>query len=823
MNDDQEAYEQLGAFYLGRLHDPASGQTGRDDFLFDSRDLTTHGVIVGMTGSGKTGLAITMLEEAAMDRIPVIAIDPKGDLGNLLLTFPRLAAEDFLPWISTEAAHQKGQSPDAFAAAQAERWRQGLKAWGQDGQRIARLRQQADFAVYTPGSAAGRQVSVLRSFAAPSEAVLSGPDALRERIESTVTSLLGLLGIEADPIRSREHLLLSTILQHVWQQRRSLELSQLIEAIQRPPFSRVGVMELESFYPAKDRFELALQLNGMLASPGFQAWTQGDPLSIPTLLYTPQGRPRVSIFSIAHLGEQERMFFVAMLLTEILSWMRGQSGTSSLRALVYMDEIFGFFPPSANPPSKPPMLTLLKQARAYGVGMLLATQNPVDLDYKGLGNTGTWFIGRLQTERDKRRMMDALQGASAGAIAQSRGELERLISGLGQRVFLMHNVKDDAPTLFETRWAMSYLPGPMTLQQLRRLQDESPSSPDSAEGASAAAVAAAPPTPESVPSDSPPAAFDAAPAAGARPVLPAGIPEHFLLPRRQGTGLRYRPALGAFVEVAYRNARYGVDKTQSLHLITPLGVGPVALNWSRTMLVDVELDELETAAQDGALFESLPPDASQPRSYKGWGRDAQRWIQANVPVTLYESKSLKAVSHPGESEAEFRMRLADLRREARDAEIERIRKRYQPRLTTLRQRERRAVQAVEKRAATAQQDTLTAALRAGGGLLNAFLGRKSTVTQASTVIRSAGRVMQRRQEITHATETVAAVRSQLSQLEDEFKAELAKVELAASDEEPLGEIPIRPTLTAMSVRLVTLLWLPEDASGQPLWHPSSVR
>jgi hypothetical protein len=820
VDDRQEAFEKLGAFYLGRVRDPGTGERLDDLLLYDSRDLTTHGVIIGMTGSGKTGLAIGLLEEAAMDRIPVIAIDPKGDLANLLLTFPELAPEDFRPWVNEDVARQRGQEPDEFAREQAELWRNGLEGWGQDGERIRRLRKQADFAIYTPGSAAGRQVSVLRSFAVPGQAVLADADALRDRIQSTVTSLLALMGIQADPIRSREHILLSNILQNAWEHGQSLELGHLIEAIQRPPFTRVGVMELESFYPSKDRFELALRLNGILASPGFQAWMEGEPLHIPSFLYTPEGKPRVSIFSIAHLSDDERMFFVAMLLNEIVSWMRGQSGTSSLRALVYMDEIFGFFPPSANPPSKPPMLTLLKQARAFGVGMLLATQNPVDLDYKGLGNTGSWFIGRLQTDRDKARIMDALQGAMTGSNTLSRAELDRLISGLAQRVFLLHNVHDGAPTLFETRWVMSYLAGPMTLHQLRILARGG-----DAEGAGRGAPA------DAAPAD-PVAGAEAAVAPGAmeleraataspatpRPFLPPGISEHFLAPLRGSDGLRYHPALGVFVDVAYRNARAGVDETRPVRLVVPFGDSPVPLDWDRTEVVELEFDYLEDAPLDGAAFEPLPPDASQARSYTAWGREAQRWIQSNVPVTLFESKALRAISRPGETEAEFRMRLADLRREARDAETTRIRKRFESRLSTLQERERRALQAVERRAGMAQQRTLDAALRVGEGLLGAFLGRKTTAARTGTTIRSAGRVLQQRQEVAQAGETVEALRAQAAELDAEFKAELAKVEGEYREETPLEELLVRPTLTGMSVRLAGLLWLPRDAGGRTLWR-----
>jgi hypothetical protein len=847
----QESYEKLGAFYLGRLRDPATGERTEQTLLYDSRDLTTHGVIIGMTGSGKTGLALAALEEAAMDRIPVIAIDPKGDLANLMLTFPELAPSDFRPWINEEVARQRGEDPDAFAAGEAEKWRSGLAGWGQDGERIRRLRDHADFSIYTPGSAAGRQVSVLRSFAVPGQAVLEDPDALRERIQSTVTSLLALMGIRADPIRSREHILLSNILQNAWEHGRSLELGQLIEAIQRPPFARIGVMELESFYPSKDRFDLALALNGILASPGFQAWMEGEPLHIPSFLYTPAGKPRVTIFSIAHLGDDERMFFVAMLLNEILSWMRGQSGTSSLRALVYMDEIFGFFPPSANPPSKAPMLTLLKQARAFGVGMLLATQNPVDLDYKGLGNTGTWFIGRLQTERDKARIMDALLGAMDGSAPLSRQELDRLISGLGQRQFLLHNVHEGAPVLLETRWVMSYMAGPMTLQQLRVLAratpqagasqgegagdvearasalhpDAAPPSGDSASAGApdrgaAAAGPVAPVHPSAPPSPPPtgPPPTGPAPTAASRPLLPPGIQEYFLAPTRGGGGFRYTPALGVFCDVSYRNARAGVDESRQARVLLPFAAGPVAVDWDRAEEVELEIDHLESEPLDATAFGDLPPDASQARSYTAWGREAQRWIQANVPLTLLECRARKAISRPGETESEFRLRLADLRRAARDEAVDRIRKRYEPRIQTLQERERRALQAVEKRAAMAQQRTLDTALRVGEGLLGAFLGRRTSAARTGTAVRSAGRVLQGRQEVAQAEETVEAVRAQVQAMEDEFAEELRKVEASHEGDGPLEEVQVRATLTGMSVRLSALLWLPEDGSGRALWR-----
>ena len=462
------AYEKLGAFYIGKVYDMASQQLKDDLVLYDSKDLNTHAVIIGMTGSGKTGLAITLLEEALIDRIPVIAIDPKGDLPNLLLTFPQLQPGEFRPWINEQEAIYTGLSPDQFAAKQATLWREGLAKWDQDADRIARLKAAADFTVYTPGSSSGTPVSVLRNFAPPAADIMEEKDLLRERIQSTITALLALLGMEADPITSREHILLSNIIESSWASGKGLDLAGMIRAVQTPPFERVGIMDLEAFYPPRDRFELAMRLNNLLAAPGFEAWMEGEPINISRMLHTDQGKPRASIFSISHLADSERMFFVSVLLNEILAWMRTQPGTTSLRAVLYMDEILGYFPPVKNPPSKAPLLTLLKQARAFGLGIVLATQNPVDLDYKGLSNTGSWFIGRLQAERDKTRVLEGLEGAAAGT-GFNRSAMEEVLAGLGQRVFLLNNVHENGPVTFQTRWALSYLRGPMTREQIKKL------------------------------------------------------------------------------------------------------------------------------------------------------------------------------------------------------------------------------------------------------------------------------------------------------------------------------------------------------------------
>ncbi len=509
-------YELLGSFYLGRVYDLATSQLGDEPVLYDSRDLVTHAVIVGMTGSGKTGLGLSLIEEAAIDGVPVLAIDPKGDIGNLLLTFPNLAAADFRPWIDEDEAARAGMTADTFAEHEAGQWKQGLAEWGQDGARIARLREAADFAIYTPGSRAGIPVSILNSFAAPPPAEREDVERMAEAVTTTATGVLTLLGIDADPVQSREHILLSGILNEAWCKGEDLDLTALIQRIQQPPFTRVGVLDVEAFYPEKDRFGLAMRLNGLLAAPGFALWLEGAPLDVARMLYTPEGKPRVAIVSIAHLADAERMFFVTLLLNQVVSWMRAQSGTSSLRALLYMDEVAGYVPPVAAPPSKQALLLLMKQARAFGLGVVLATQNPVDIDYKGLSNAGTWFLGRLQTERDKARLLDGLEGALSGqGRGFDRGSTDRALSSLQKRTFFLHNVHDDGPIVFQTRWAMSYLRGPLTKDQIKRLQP--PVDVPKAEAASGLRGAGDPAThAASAASQAPPAARRVSPGAPTR-------------------------------------------------------------------------------------------------------------------------------------------------------------------------------------------------------------------------------------------------------------------------------------------------------------------
>lgn len=794
-------FEQLGVFYLGRKYDLEAKSPEESLLLYDSKDLTTHAVCVGMTGSGKTGLCLALLEEAAIDGIPALIIDPKGDLGNLLLTFPELKPADFEPWVEPAEAARKGMSVADFATKTAETWKAGLAAWGESGERIARFRNSADVAIYTPGSSAGLELTVLRSFAAPGPELLQDAEALRERCTAAASGLLALLGIDADPLRSREHILLATLFDKAWRDGKDIDLGGLIRSIQSPPFNKVGVMDLESFFPEKDRFALAMSLNNLLASPGFSAWMSGEALDIQRLLYTPEGKPRLSILSIAHLSDPERMFFVTILLNEVIAWMRRQPGTSSLRALLYMDEVFGYFPPTANPPSKTPMLTLLKQARAFGVGVVLATQNPVDLDYKGLSNAGTWFLGRLQTERDKARVLDGLEGASAAAGAKfDRSAMEKILSGLGNRVFLMNNVHDDAPVVFQSRWALSYLRGPLTRDQIQSLMKPRK-------------IAAAP---ADALSPVKPAAAALTPAEGTRPVLPPGIAEVFL--PRQGAllgqaKLRYRPGLLATARVHFSKSTLDVDETKDLALLVPAVENLTAIIWDNAH----ECDDGEPDAQDqpdaDAAYQSLPVELTKAKTFTELNAALKDHLYRTLRLDVWKCASLKQVSKPGEPEGEFRVRLAQGIKEQRDLAVEKLRGKFAPKLATLDERLRKAQQRLEKQKSQATNQTVQAAVAIGTSILGAMFGRKltsaSNVNRAASSIRSASKIANERQDVAQANESVEAVQAQIDSLNAEFEEEAAKVQgNFTTDEIALEQISVAPKKSDITVVKLVLAWTP---------------
>ena len=803
-------FETLGAFYLGKRFDIASRKRSDDLVLYDSKDLTTHAVIIGMTGSGKTGLGIDLIEEALIDKIPVIAIDPKGDLGNLALQFSGLSAAEFRPWVDAQQAANAGLTVDAYAEQQANLWRDGLGQWGEDGARIQRLRDAADVAIYTPGSTAGRPISILQAFSAPPVGVREDSEAFRDRVDATATSVLALLGVEGDAMSSREHILLANLLFNVWSEGRDLDLAGLIGAIQTPPFNTIGVMPLDSVFPPKDRLALAMKLNNLLAAPGFQVWMQGEALSTANLLYSPTGKPRCSVVSIAHLNDEERMFFVTMLLADVLAWVRTQPGTGSLRAILYIDELFGYMPPVANPSSKVLLLTLLKQARAFGLGVVLSTQNPVDLDYKGLANTGTWFIGRMQTERDKARVMEGLEGASNGA-AFDRAAMEATIAGLGKRVFLMHSVHENAPITFETRWSMSYLAGPMTREQIKTVTASMAaaaprvaSAPASAAGVVAAASRST--------SGGGLSSLDAT-AAKHAPVLPPDVPQYFIPPATITTTISYNPSIIGVADVTYASAKYNITEQRRVVLLTTLDDGPIAMDWGTGERLDLDPSVLEGGPRDNATFGEVPKLAASPKSYPIWSKALQKWVATNEVITLFRSASTKQTSRPGESERDFRIRLQVSSREQRDVQVEKLRGKYATKLTGLQERIRKSEQAVTREQAESKQAKMDTMISVGSAVLGALFGRgkvsASTLSKVGTAARGAGRVARQSGDVTRAGETVEALSAQYQAMETVLQGEIDALGTSFdAQSEQLEEIVIKAKAGDVVVPLVALAWNP---------------
>ena len=791
-------YEKLGAFYLGHEYDLTAGARKPELVLYDSKDLVTHAVCVGMTGSGKTGLGIGLIEEAAIDGVPVLAIDPKGDLANLLLTFPDLAAGDFAPWVDAADAARHNLTPDAFAAQQAERWKSGLAEWGQDGSRVSRLRAAADFRVYTPGSRAGVPLALLNSLSAPAA---ESEDDARTRITTTASSLLALAGLTDVAPHSREQALISAILAAA-SAGGDADLPWLVSAIQKPPFDKVGVLDLETFYPAKDRQDLALRFNSVLATPGFDVWLDGDPLDVGSMLHTPEGKPRVAIVSIAHLGDTERMLVVSLLLSALLDWTRKQGGTSSLRAMLYMDEVFGYLPPVANPPSKAPLLTLLKQARAFGVGIVLATQNPVDLDYKALSNTGTWFLGKLQTERDKARVLDGLEGVTAGL---DRKQLDATLSSLRSRVFLMHNVHESGPVVFETRWTLSYLRGPMGREELKRV---------SGGGATAARPSAAATNGAGQRTEDQGRTKDQEPRtrdqeALPKPVLPANVPEYFI----NANATKWCGVLYGSARIHYTDTKLGVDTTQDLNVTAPFAEGAVPLDWDSAEPADQRPEDLVgTLPNPNSSFEPLPPAALDAKKYAGWTKDFGQWVMRAERLTLFSAPGAKLTSRAGESERDFRVRLSQAARESRDAAVDKLRASYAPKVARLTQRVETAEAGVSREQDQASQQRTQTMVSFGATVLGALLGRKavtaSTLGRATTAVRGVGRSMKESQDVTRAADKLTAAQEELKALEAELNEEIAAltaVDPAAAD---VQTIEVKPKRGGVDVRLVALAWKP---------------
>lgn len=847
-----ENFEQLGLFYLGKEIAGGDGQDG-SLVLYPSSNLSTHALCVGMTGSGKTGLCIDLLEEAAIDGIPALIIDPKGDMANLALRFPDYRPEDFLPWVTEDEARQKNLTREDLAQDLANNWKRGIESWGQTGDRIRLMDQNSELCVYTPASEAAEPLSLLAGLDAPSPELLQDYNTMANLVAGTVSSLLSLLEIEADPLQSPEHILLSNIFQQVWHQGQNLNLASLIGYIQNPPFSTVGVMDLEAFYPQAERQKLAQRFNNLLASPGFAPWLHGHPLDIDRMLYNDQGKAKVSIISIAHLGDKERMFFVSLFLNRLLAWTRSQTGSQSLRAILYMDEIFGYFPPVANPPSKRPLLTLLKQARAYGLGIVLSTQNPMDLDYKGLGNIGTWWIGRLQTENDRARLLDGMQDAvSTSGEVFSRQELDQLIAGLGKREFLMNNVHSRDITKFESRFALSYLKGPMSLAELKKVKEMglytrpseisygslepgfTPGIPGLGQEAQPASnidspnvQASSPAYPGTMGQEIPagqsavrPEGIPSSPAVSSYQVnlseqaalaaIPKGIPSYFM-PASGPVG-RYVPRLGAFTDITYYDKSTGdVENIMEFRLAEYFD-SAIPVRWEESQVLDFSPDDLLAHGQEGAEFVPLPADMQNKTSYTSWEKSLVDYLYRNHKLIRYENKA-RARSRADEDERSFRIRLDRESREQREYAIESLRQKYEKRLDTQAERIRKAEQQLEKRADMREDAKRQTAITAASSVLNALLGKKKlssgTLGRATTATKSASRVDRLGSDVERAQDTLNQYQEDYEKLVQQMEADLANLEQSLSQEHlEVYEVELKPLKRDIRVRFFGVVWEP---------------
>jgi len=812
-------------FYLGREYDPLKQTVTEKEISYDPADLTTHAVVTGMTGSGKTGLCIVLLEEAALQGIPAIIIDPKGDLTNLLLHFPNLAPQDFQPWIDPDIARRAGKTPEDIATDASNSWRNGLKEWGIPQERILALKNAAQFAIFTPGSDAGIPVSVLSSLAAPEISWQENREVLREKITSTVTALLGLVGYnDIDPLRSREHILLANIFEAAWSQGKDVELAELILQTQTPPFEKLGAFPVETFFPAKDRMELAMVLNNILAAPAFETWREGQSLNIGSMLYTADNRPRHNIFYLAHLSDPERMFFITLLLSAVETWMRTQSGSASLRALLYMDEIFGYLPPLRNPPSKLPLLRMLKNARAFGLGLLLATQNPVDVDYKALSNAGTWFIGKLQTEQDKNRLLDGLESAAGGI---SRIVFDKLISSLGKRVFVLHNIHAKQPELLQTRSTLNFLAGPITRNRIGDLNKlanvEAVSSPLGTNQTHPTIAPLMEPIPTQRITSQPPTAKIQT--SSTKPPIPAWIREYFLpqnysLPEAfsaaQQTmpaevmidGVIYRPILLASAEVHILDRKHGVDSelTRAALVKTPDKRG--AVRWEDHPLSASVLDSIDTSPVASARFSSIDAPLNDVKLMTALQKDFTDWVFRNSSVKARVNQALKVFAGPDVSQAEFMKACAEAARDARDAEIAKKTATLDRQLKTLEDklaREERELREDETELSHRKVEEAGTHLENLTGL---FGGRRKT-SRLSSSLTKRRMTEQAKADVEESIDAIEQFKQQIADAEKRREETIAEInDRWGGVVNEITEVTIAPKKTDVFVKLFGVAWMP---------------
>ena len=808
----------MADFTIGGQIDAAKHERTGTTTVVSSGDLTTHGVIVGMTGSGKTGLGIVLIEDALRAGVPTLLIDPKGDLTNLCLTFPGLAATDFEPWVNEGDAQKAGQSVTDFAAAQAAAWTKGLADWNLGPADITVLRDSVEFTIYTPGSSAGVGVNIVGSLQAPADA--SDAEVVGDEIDGFVSGLLGLVGIEADPLTSREHILLSNLILNEWTAGRSLDIAALIGLVQNPPIRKLGVFELDSFFPAKDRTGLAMRLNGLLASPSFGSWMAGPPLDIDSMLRTPEGKPRCAIVSIAHLNDEERQFVTTLVLAKLVTWMRRQSGTTDLRALLYMDEVAGYLPPTAMPPTKKPIMTLMKQARAFGVGVVLSTQNPVDVDYKALSNAGTWMIGRLQTDRDKQRLLDGMSAASGGVDVQAVGDT---ISGLAKREFVLRRAGKDQPEVFTTRWAMSYLRGPLTREQISTLMADQRETTAARTPEPAAAATATTATAAASPVSTEPAAPVAGDATTVMPEVAAGIPVRWVDPAAPwlaAVGSDPRGTTASAAVIARVTLRYDDPRADLVHddeyeaVLHPL---PATVDVSRAIAVDYDDRDLRDQPASPCTYRLGDAPVDTKTFWTGLERDLVDFLVRSRSMELLVNRDLKLFSRPGETGEAFGTRCYQAADAKADGETAALRTKYEAKVARIRTQmqaaQGRADVLETEREGKRNEEFLSTAGSILGGL---FSGRKSRGGLLGSVLGKAGSAAGRRSRTSAAGDRVEAAHNkvgslndQLEQLESELTQEVMEIDTRWNAlSKNITTVPVTLERADVRVTQLALGWLP---------------
>ncbi|NKQ41710.1 MAG: ATP-binding protein [Sulfurovum sp.] len=772
----EEIYEKAGLFYLGKDVDRDKFEPTEVLTLLKNKNFTTHAAIIGMTGSGKTGLGVGIIEEAAIDNIPSIVIDPKGDMGNLCLTDPEFRAEHFMPWVKDEA-ESKGEDVATYAAKIAKMWKDGIEHWGQSSERVAKFAR-VKKTIFTPGSQSGVPIDLMSSLTLPDRAILEDSDNFAAYLKSSVMGLLSLVGIEADPLDSKEYILLSQLISRSWMEGKSLSIEELVGRIINPSFKKIGVLPLKSFYPSNERFKFATKFNAVIASPNFINWLSGEALDIQKLLYDEEGKAKIAIFSISHLNDDERMFFVTLLLNKYIAWMRLQSGSSRLRTLLYMDEIYGFFPPIKNPPSKEPMITLLKQARAYGIGVVLSTQNPVDLDYKGLSNIGTWCIGRLQTTQDVNRVIDGLGGKIDSSF--DKKEIANLLANLRKRTFFLKSAHLEDIRLFGTRWVLSYLKGPLKKAEISALMHEQKASIE-----------------EDTPQQSALSIKDQE--FGHVNTIDSSIAQHYEIDIR-GEG-KYRAFLAAKSEVYYHDGRRGIEVTEEgfdyLDLATVDSV-----NWEESEVDDLDFNNLPNKEPKNAKFAELPEFISTDKALKKASSKLKDHLYRHSRLELYKCRALRMESGVDDELSDFKVAVQGELDERKEQILEELKESYSKKEKLLLDKLSRAKERVEKE----KGDQMSSLLNVGASILGALFGR-TTATKIGTTINRGSRAYKERGDVSRAERKMTEIEEKLYDLGSELEVKIDELASEYSiDNYEIESFVIKPKKRDINVKDIALVW-----------------